>query len=184
MIKKRKLMEFIDAVEKKAVGSVEKRYQKVIDEEQSRILNDGGYTNKIEELQDIINSLLSKHRELISDMHDNKIVHYTGIGCWDTLDYEIRGFDGKGYIKKVLDKCMFDGGSVEKIRNKRDKEIQAVKDNYNKVRIICDRKANGSQIAEYLKGLGFDISSLEKDESKALTVEIDKSKLFVCGENK
>ena len=44
--------------------------------------------------------------------------------------------------------------------------------------------SSAKKIAEYLKGLGFDLSNLEEDEMKSLVANIDKSKLFVCGERK
>ena len=37
---------------------------------------------------------------------------------------------------------------------------------------------------EYLKELGFDVSSLEKLEHTEVAVQLDKRYLFVCGDNK
>lgn len=183
MIKKRACMEFIDKVERKAINSVKESYSKKIDEEKKKILSDTGYLKRLKKIQKDFNSIFDEFSNLALEMNENKAIHY-GTGYYGSFENETKEFTSKGLIDSTLTKCIFDGGSVALIENDRDKEIEAVKDNYNKVRIVCERKANGAQAAEYLKGLGFDISSLEKDESKALTVKIDKSKLFVCGENK
>lgn len=183
MIKKRACLEFVYKVENKAIQSVRDKYNKKIEEEKRRILDEGGYLKKLRKVQKDFNKLFDEFSNLALEMKDNKEVNYS-IGNYDTFEHETNCFTSKQLIEKTIYKCDFSGGSVELIRNNRDKEIAAVKDNYNKVRIVCERKSNGAQAAEYLKGLGFDISSLEKDESKALSVKIDKSKLFVCGENK
>lgn len=183
MIKKRACLEFIDKVEHKAIQSVTDKYNKKIAEEKQKILNDGGYLKRLKKAQQNFNKLFDEFSNLALEMRDNKKVNYS-LGNYDTFEYEMNRFTSKGLIEKVVYRCNFNGGSVELIRNDRDKEIAAVKENYNKVRLVVERKSNGAQAAEYLKGLGFDISSLEKNESKALSVKIDKSKLFVCGENK
>lgn len=183
MIKKRVCMEFIDKVEAKAIKSVKENYSKKIDEEKGKLLNETGYLKRLKKLQKEFNSIFDEFNNLALEMNENKAIHY-GTGYYSSFENGTKCFTSKGLIDSTLTKCMFDGGSVTLIENERDKEIEEVKDNYYKVKIVCERKANGAQAAEYLKGLGFDISSLEKDESKALTVKIDKSKLFVCGENK
>lgn len=53
-----------------------------------------------------------------------------------------------------------------------------------KVYIVSKSMSSAKKIAEYLEGLGFDLSSLKEDEMQALVADIDKSKLFVCGERK
>ncbi|CAI3202323.1 hypothetical protein CNEO2_2920001 [Clostridium neonatale] len=49
--------------------------------------------------------------------------------------------------------------------------------------MVSKDMSSAKKIAEYLEGLGFDISTLKEDEMKYLSTDIDKSKLFVCGEN-
>ena len=45
-------------------------------------------------------------------------------------------------------------------------------------------KSNVKRCIEYLKELGFDVSSLEKLEHTEVAVQLDKQYLFVCGDNK
>lgn len=182
MVKKRELMEFIDKVEHKAVESVQDRYEKLIDAEKIKILTDQGYMDRIIKIQREVNKLFTESQNLVLDMKEDVTVRYEE---YYNVAYRLNQFTGKKEIlNDVLREGKFDGGSVEKIRTERDKEIKDVKANYHKVRVVCQDMANGAKVAEYLKGLGFDISSLEKEESTALMCEIDKSKLFVCGENK
>ena len=51
--------------------------------------------------------------------------------------------------------------------------------------MVSQSKRYGKDVAEYLEAIGFDISSVRKgDDCVALSVDIDKTKLFVCGDNK
>ena len=45
-------------------------------------------------------------------------------------------------------------------------------------------KSSVKRCMEYLKELGFDVSSLEKLEHTEVAVQLDKRYLFVCGDNK
>lgn len=101
-------------------------------------------------------------------------------GSYD-IDY------GKRYLSNlkssIVNNCSFQG-EVQKLKDAKNKEIKEVKANYHKVRVVSKSMSSAKKIAEYLKGLGFDLSSLEEDEMKSLVADIDKSKLFVCGERK
>lgn len=180
-MRKHELLDFIDKVERKAVNSVEDRYKQVINDEKLRVLESKGYMERINKIQHDLNLLFDKAQSLVLDMTENVEVKYKD---YCNLASEISTFTGEGLLNRVLQKSSFEGGSVQKIINKKYKEIQEVKDNYAKVRAVCQRLENGKKVAEYLKGLGFDLSSLEAKENKALVADIDKSKLFVCGDNK
>ncbi|AAK79163.1 hypothetical protein BJV85_002807 [Clostridium acetobutylicum] len=183
MIKKRECLEFIDKVEKKAINSVEERYLKKIKNEKIKILKETGYMKRLKKIQKNFNLIFDEFNNLALEMNENKAVDY-GTGRYYNFEYEGSHFTSEGIVRRTIENCSFHGGSVELIENEEKKEIEAVKDNYDKVRIVVKRNPNGVKAAEYLKGLGFDITSLEKDESRALTIKIDKTKLFVCGENK
>ena len=44
--------------------------------------------------------------------------------------------------------------------------------------------SKAKDIASYLEETGFDISSLKESKNTQLVAKVDKSKLFVCGDNK
>lgn len=172
---KKDLLEFIERVEQKAINSVEKRFRVEIELKKKEVLNK--YENKIDFLQDTFNRFSTNLTNLLSDMKEDTQVSYDG-------DWKIR--DGLRYLEciknRIVEGCSFQG-EVQKLRNQCDKEVQEVKANYHKVYIVSKNMSNAKKIAEYLEGLGFDLSSLKEDEMKALVADIDKSKLFVCGEN-
>lgn len=181
-MKKKDLMNFIDAVEIKAVRSVKEKFNLQIEIEKKCILKEQGYTERIAKIQKKVNDLFTESQALYLDMKEDITVRYD---YYYNTATELQSYSGKRIIfSKDLDHCKFNGGKVELIRNDRELEIKAVKDNYSKVRVVCDSYTSANKISEYLKALGFDLSTLEGKENQALTVKIDKSKLFVCGDNK
>lgn len=173
---KSELLNFIDRVEQKAINSVEDRFNKQIESKKAEKLE--VYTDKINQLQDVFNRFSTNLTLLLTDMREDTEVLYNG--SYD-IDY------GKRYLSNlkssIVNNCSFQG-EVQKLKDAKNKEIKEVKANYHKVRVVSKSMSSAKKIAEYLKGLGFDLSSLEEDEMKSLVADIDKSKLFVCGERK
>jgi arginyl-tRNA synthetase len=181
-MKKKDLILFIDKVEQKAIKSVKERYEKLIEEEKIKILKEKDYAARINKVQRKVNDLFSEAQDLVLDMKEDITVRYE---YYYDIAKQLSSFTGKDRIlENVKYNGKFDGGSVQLIRNECERELEAVKDNYKKVRVVVDSFTSANKIAEYLKELGFDLSSLEKQECTALVCEIDKTKLFVCGENK
>jgi len=181
-MRKKQLMTFIDQVENKAVLSVKEKFNLEIEKQKLEVLNNKGYTNRITKLQRKVNDLYTEAQALYLDMKEDIEVRYENYYNTATELYSYSG--KKEILERDLKNCKFNGGSIELVRNNRELEIKAVKDNYNKVRVISDSYTSANKIAEYLKALGFDLSTIEGKENAALTVKIDTSKLFVCGDNK
>lgn len=175
MIKK-DLLGFIERVERKAISSVEERFSKEIEAKKCEVLSK--YEEKINMYQDTFNRFSTNLTNLLTDMKEDIEVAYSD-------SWRIR--DGLKYLSNIkgsiAEYCCFKG-EVQKIEDLRDKEIEAVKANYKKVYVVAKNMGSAKKIAEYLEGLGFDLSSLKEDEMKALVGDIDRSKLFVCGERK
>lgn len=172
---KKDLLEFIERVQQKAIKSVEKKFSVEIEAKKKEVLTK--YEDKIDMLQDTFNRFSTNLTNLLTDMQEDTEIAYRG--HWQIKD----GLKFLGNIKdKASSACDFQG-EVQKLRDQRDKEIEEVKANYHKVYIVSKSMSSAKKIAEYLEGLGFDLSSLKEDEIKALVADIDKSKLFVCGEN-
>lgn len=173
---KKDLLEFIERVEAKAVKSVNERFNKEISAKEIEVL--AKYEDSINLLQDTFNRFSANLNNLMADMKEDKEVAFHGY-------YKINnGISYLSNIKKDIKlACDFEG-KVQKIKNARDKEIAEVKANYHKVYTVAKSMSSAKKIAEYLKELGFDISSIEDDAVTSLVADIDKSKLFVCGENK
>ena len=181
-MRKKDLMEFINAVERKAVKSVKEKFSLQIKNQKDYILRKQGYTDRITKIQKKVNDLFTESQALYLDMKEDVTVRYDS---YYDVSSQLRNYTGKDSVSsEISERCKFNGGTVELIRNSRDIEIKEVNDNYNKVRVVANSYHSAIKISEYLKALGFDLSVLENKENSALTVKIDTSKLFVCGENK
>ena len=173
---KKDLLEFIERVEKKAVGSVETKFNKEIEAKKNEVLSK--YEEKINMYQDSLNRVVTNITNLLTDMKEDIEVAYEGNYYLDQSFKRINKLKSN-----IVDSCMFKG-EIQKIKDRRKKEIEEVQANYKKVYIVSKSMSSAKKIAEYLEGLGFDLSSLKEDEMQALVADIDKSKLFVCGERK
>ena len=184
-MKKKDLMLFIDLVENKAVKSVTERHNKIINDAKEELFETCGYNERIERFQKKVNSLQVEVQSLVLDMEENIEVNYPKYGNYDLLR-RLNNFIGKTEIKEqMMSESNFEGGQIPLLKEAKMLEIKGVKENYAKVRYVSNSKSSAKDIAEYLEATGFDISSVRKgDDCVALAVELDKSKLFVCGENK
>jgi len=184
-MKKKALMEFIEVVESKAVSSVNTRHNKIISDAKEKLFETGGYNKRIVDIQNLTNSLQIEIQKLVLDMSDNVGVNYPRCEYNDLL-HELNDFIGTKKIKQqMFNRSSFSGSLVPLLIKAKDLEIEEVRKNYNLVRYVCNNKSSAKDIAEYLEGVGFDISSVRKgDDCIALSVKLDKSKLFVCGDNK
>lgn len=173
---KKDLLEFIERVERKAISSVEARFDKEIEVKKQEVLSK--YEDSINTLQDTFNRFSTNLTNLLTDMKEDMEVAYSG-------NYYVN--DGMKYLSNIKNRvsssCHFQG-EVQKLKDQKKKEIEEVKANYKKVYVVSKSMSSAKKIVEYLEGLGFDLSSLKEDEMNALVADIDKSKLFVCGERK
>jgi len=183
-MKKRDLMDFIDMVEQKAVNSVTERHNKIIIEAKEDLFEKNGYNERIKKIQRQVNTMQSEVQNLILDLHENTEINYP-TGHYDLL-YRLNEYTGKSNLKEKLSyTSKYNGGQIPLLINDKEKEIQGVKENYAKVRYVSQSKTCAKDVAEYLEAVGFDISSVRAgDDCVALAVKLDKSKLFVCGDNK
>lgn len=172
---KKDLLDFIERVEYKAIKSVEDRGNKEIEAKKNEILS--LYKEKIAQYQDTFNRFSTNLTTLLTDMREDYEVGYRG-----SYDIQKALRDLCNIEAKIKESCVFKG-SVAKLYQARDKELDEVRKNYKKVYMVS-KTMTAKKIAEYLEGLGFDLSTLKEDEMKYLSTDIDKSKLFVCGENK
>lgn len=171
---KKDLLDFIERVEYKAVASVENRWNKEIQAKKNEVVEP--YKEQIQAYQNIFNRFSTNLTALLTNMKEDIEVGYRGNyviqeGLKDLCNIEAR----------IKESCSFDG-TVEKLYQAKRKEVEEVETNYKKVYMVS-KTMTAKKIAEYLEGLGFDLSSLKEDEMKYLSTDIDKSKLFVCGDN-
>jgi vacuolar-type H+-ATPase subunit I/STV1 len=175
-VNKKDLLSFIERVESKAIKSVNDRWKKIIEEAEEKAISK--YSKKIDMYQNTFNNFSTNLTNLLTDMKEDLETAYSS--NWDIQN----SLDKLANLKtRIKSKCSFQG-EVAKLNNEWGKEIEAVRFNYKKVYIVAKGMSSTKKIVEYLEGLGFDLSTLKEDEMKYLSTDIDKSKLFVCGENK
>ena len=184
-MRKRDLMDFINVVENKALRSVRERHDKIILTEKFRLMDEGGYTDRISAIQKEVDILYRANNKLVTDMQKDIKIKYPVYGAYD-LNYRLNDFATKNCIRDgMMKNASFDGSKIPLLIKEKELEIKLVKENYNKVIMVSQSKRYGKDVAEYLEAIGFDISSVRKgDDCVALSVDIDKTKLFVCGDNK
>lgn len=184
-MKKRDLMEFIDVVEHKAINSVTKRHNEIIAAAKEELFEKNGYNDRIKKIQNKVNSLHTEINDLVNNLVENNEINYPNYDSYDLL-HRLGSFTGKNEMKEqTVRKSEYKGGQIPLLINAKAIEIKGVKENYAKVRYVSQSKTCAKDVAEYLEAVGFDISSVRAgDDCVALAVELDKSKLFVCGENK
>lgn len=175
-MRKPDLLEFIERVKHKAVKSVEEKYDTEIKAAKDKAISK--YTEKIAIYQDSFNRFSTNLTNLLTDMKEDVEVAYNN-------SYDLT--TGLNYLENIKESiassCSFKG-KVQKIKDAKTKEIEEVKKNYDTVYAVCKSMGSANRIAEYLEELGFDISSVKDKNMTALVAQVDKSKLFVCGDNK
>ena len=183
-MKKRDLMDFIDVVENKAVRSVTERHNKIITEAKEDLFEKGGYTSIIKNIQKRVNSMQMEVQELTLNLIEDRNINYPKYHT-DLLERLNQSIGKTRIIDNMISASKFTGGNIPLLIKAKEQEIKEVKENYSKVRYVSQSKTSAREVAEYLEAVGFDISSVRKgDDCVAIAVELDKSKLFVCGENK
>lgn len=173
---KNDLVGFVIKVKSKAMNSVQNRHDKLIQIKKDELLLP--YAERIEQLQHSFNMFSTKTTTLLTEIKEDVEIGYNG-------SYDIS--HGLNYLSKLKEKILYNSdfkGEVRKMYSLKDKEVEEVRENYNKVLDTCKSMNSAKRIAEYLEELGFDISTLKEDTNKSLVADIDRSKLFVCGENK
>lgn len=173
---KKDLLEFIERVEEKALDSVKKRWKENIIKKENEVMSK--YDKKIAMYQSSFNNFSTNLTNILTDMKEDLEISYQH-------SYNIQNglINLKNIRNSIVSNSSFQG-EVQKLKDLRDKELKEVEFNYKKVYIVSKGMSSSKKIAEYLEGLGFDISNLKEDEMKYLSTDIDKTKLFVCGENK
>lgn len=170
------LLEFIERVNHKAVVSVQVKWNSQIEAKKAEYI--AKYDEKINMYQSSFNNFSNNLTNLLTDMKEDKEVGYNGsVDIRNGLSYL------RGIKSSIVSNCDFQG-EVQKLKNLKLKEIEEVKTNYNTVYTVCKGMSSANRIAEYLEELGFDVSSIRDKNMTALVAQVDKSKLFVCGDNK
>lgn len=175
-MRKADLLDFIERVKFKAITSVKAKWDEEIQKKKDEVI--AKYDEKINMYQSSFNNFSTNLTNILTDMKEDLEVGYNG-----SNDIH-RGLSFLEDIKSsIVSNCDFKG-EVQKLKDLKYKEVKKVEDNYYIVYTVCKAMNSANRIVEYLEELGFDISSVKDKNMTALIAQVDKSKLFVCGDNK
>lgn len=165
---------FIEAVRVKAIHSVSKQYDDKINalkEERSRsfmVIRD----HAVKILGDMINGL----DQASQDSGLEWGAHGAYKSAINYMEHAMRNLNSISMLSLNNDE------TEQALRSECEQRIEEVRAEYNKLSAFCDVHT-AKETYNMLKDLGFDVSSLERTKNMP-TVQADKSKLFVCGDNK
>lgn len=189
---------FLNKVEMKALGSIDSKYIKLKREALEKdiekystiknLLIEAG--NKITEAKGILENV---HQEIVKEGLYQSEEKNRKKSVFDALYYNTNLVKYLGYMSKddvSLHRIISDlSGTLnfenyQKVCKEYYKERKEVSKNYSIVREELNSAKSGKQCHQILVDLGFDTSSIEKEVESKTIKEVDKSKLFVCGETK
>ena len=118
------LLTFIERVENKAIKSVEEKWNKKIEEKKEEVISK--YKEKLDMYQSTFNNFSTNLTNLLTDMKEDQEVAYTGhYHINDSLSRLAR-------IEEIVRNNSSFNGQVMKLKQARNKEIEAVRFNYKK----------------------------------------------------
>lgn len=177
-ITKATIKHFIEAVEGKALKSIADKYQSEVDEEKNRILESSGIEGQLKAMQRKLAEVEKMNNDLIkltSDTEEILTTHngWNSIGNKINIDLKYAFHNQYKYSSKKL--TLLEKDYLEKKDN--------VKNEYAKVMASIQRMSSVNKMINYLKDIGFDVTSIQKEQT-AITTNVDTKYLFVCGDNK
>lgn len=172
---KKDIYDFLQKVEIKALRSVEKKYDDMILDSKTKRTTEyidlaRVFSRKLESIYIEAQALVDKHGDLYRNSWSN--LHYT----LNSLENSLRYCNGIKASDVHLNEY------ENQLLLVKQEELDGVQKEYAKLMHYA-KNNSAKETYELLKELGFDVSSLEQTE-KTLIEKADKSKLFVCGENK
>lgn len=181
MLTKKEVTNWVYRVRDKAFRSLQDAYEKAVKEEEDRIFKESGAADIIKNLEASMREMNREHEKLINLMRDSQEMSYETASCYG-LSYYLDKIDPVD--RRVRNAINYDSKKLTQLKKKYEDDERKVGANYAAVLSELKLKSSVKRCMEYLKELGFDVSSLEKLEHTEVAVQLDKRYLFVCGDNK
>lgn len=173
---KKDVYDFLEKVESKAVNSIHKKYDAMI--LQSKTERTTKYIQEIRDFATKLEVLFLESNDLVNNYKD-----LYGNSTWTNLSF----FNSN--LRSALNCCnsiepkeIKENGYEKQLLLEKQEQLEAVKKEYAKLKHYA-KNNTAKEAYVLLKEIGFDVTSLEQKEN-VLIAKADKSKLFVCGENK
>lgn len=180
---KKDALEFVIRLQTKAIIAITAKHNELIEQRKAELFTESGFEDKLALLQSQFNRIMEEQIKLGNEMKNSLFGYQNSL--YGGPERETRDFGGTGLVGWMKEHCELSDAKLTALKKRKDKEITEVKAEYRNLHGLCSKQDNGEKVGKILTDLGFDISAICKgEEEKALSLNIDKSKLFVCGDNK
>lgn len=169
---------FVEAVEHKALKSIAEKYDGQVKAEKERIMLESGVRANLKLMQKKLSEIDKVYEELKSvcnaceELKYNK-QSYASIGSALNINF----------VAKFNVCTTFNSKKLVELEQEYNIKKENVKNEYVKVLASIKRMSSVNKMIKYLQDLGFDTTSIEKEQT-AITTNVDTKYLFVCGDNK
>ncbi|WP_455717288.1 hypothetical protein [Anaerosporobacter sp.] len=169
---------FVEAVEYKALRSIAKKYDEQVKAEKERIMLESGVRANLKLMQDKLSEIDKVYDEVESVCNACAELKYNN-QCYASIGRALNiNFEAS------FNECTtFNSKKIVELAQEYDIKKDNVKNEYAKVLASIKRMGSVNKMIKYLKDLGFDTTSIEKEQT-AITTNVDTKYLFVCGDNK
>jgi hypothetical protein len=186
MIPKRVVLSFIDKVQEKAMKAIADKYEPLIQAEREKAISDNPVLKDAAEVgQDCIDTLFEISQRL-EKLNINFVTkHYGSIFSVATRfnkGNELVPVNFKGILAAECDLEILNS-RIGKLSAEYYAKQNETREEYSKLYNYV-RTMDGVKGTKYLESIGFDVSWIKENASKPTEDKIDKSKIFVCGDNK
>lgn len=181
-VKKVDVLNFLDKVEHKAIESIKREYQEKINAVKQSNISEYGIDKKAEDIQKLLNYTSDILDEIIEITNNSEGKMYYNVENYNNPYRSIKNLLGRDFYNNIINFITHQNIEGLKLQQKADENL--VYSEYQKVKAICKEFPNGTKAYQYLKELGFDVSSIPTNQNNALVTVVNKDLLFVCGENK
>jgi hypothetical protein len=176
--------EFLSKVEEKAINFVREEFMKEYDAAKIEFVE-----TLPEDMKAIINNLHSV--DLLVNEATDALVKERKINIYDSISLgnnyitsPFYGFERRGFSEFITDKLFSKTEEVKEILSKHINLTHDVRGEYNKTIMKVKSLRSFKSKIKFLEELGFDVTWIKERIKEEPTCGIDKSKVFVCKENK
>lgn len=167
---------FINNENNKAIMAITNKYNKMIEDRRTELLEERGFAARAKALQRKINELHTLVSALELDIRDDAVL---SIPLYSMLANKMSDFVGQsGYLERIANNANYDRTNVSLMKDEWRKTREETNINYNNLR-EATKKMDAKKSMAYLKEMGFDITPLQNNTTEtALLALVDKTKLF------
>lgn len=178
MLSKKDVSTYVERMQDIAEKKVKEEYDAACSAEKNRILDESGIREPIKKMQRLVNQLVKENRELNEILKNASELTNHKYSC-DGITRKLS--DIENVEKAALKYLEYESTELVRLKKTYEDTIRKVRANYTAVMAEVKNKTNAKRAVEYLKELGFDVSTLEQMQNTEIMVQLDKRYLFVGG---